>query len=239
MCDESLEDGEESMDEEMMEAEWQPVPTVREHDEPAYVPIRSTFHCAVESHKASGGFTMHPDPIEHRKLMVRGSFLAQLLQLVYSAPTYPTYDPQTGRLQLADFQNATIYGMLGQRKRNLRHHAHCGISEMKLHRIGDGGLEPVLAEIAARDPANYVEQVVPVNPGYLELWRVLSRERNIDEDELDFVANDYQLRFYKEKTGVAPTFHIGVRGALGERERMCLIVSGTTHAVEVILGYKG
>ena len=227
------------MNEELLETEWAPVPADRVYDEPAFDPVRSTHCCAVEGHKASGGFTIHPDPIEHRKLMVRGSFLAQLLQLVYSDPAYPTYDPQTGRLLLTDFQNATIYGMLGQRKRHLRLHTRCGISEMKLHRIGVGGLEPILAEISARDADNYVEQVVPVNPGYLELWRVLSRDRNIDEDELDFVANDYQLRFYKEKSGVAASFHVGVRGALGERERMCLIVTGTTHAIEVILGYKG
>ena len=238
MCDESLEDGEESMDEEMMEAEWQPVPTVREHDEPAYVPIRSTFHCAVESHKASGGFTMHPDPIEHRKLLTRGPLVAQLLQLAYSTPAAPVFD-NSGRLLLAEFQNATIYGLLGRRKRHLRLHADCGISEIKYHLIGDGGAEKILSDIAARDPANYVEQVVPVNEGYLELWRLLTRERNFDEDELDFVANDYQQRFYIAASGVAPRWYIGVRGVLGERKRMCLVVVGTTHAVEVILGYKG
>ena len=226
------------MNEELLETEWAPVPADRVYDEPAFMPVRTTFHCAVEGHKASGGFTIHPDPIEHRKLLTRGPLVAQLLQLAYSAPAAPVFD-NSGRLLLEEFQNATIYGLLGRRKRHLRLHEDCGISEIKYHRIGGDGAEKILSDIAARDPVNYVEQIVPVNEGYLELWRLLTRERNIDEDELDFVANDYQQRFYIAASGVAPRWYVGVRGVLGERKRVCLVVVGTTHAVEVILGYKG
>lgn len=237
MYDEPLEDGEESMNEELLETEWVPAPAELAYDEPAYMPILSSQRCAVEGHKAPGGFTIHPDPIEHRKLLSQGPLVSQLLQLAYSAPVTPVFD-NSGRLMLTEFQNATSYGLLGRRKRNLRLHAAAGISEIKLHHIGERGVGNILSDIAARDPDNYVEQVVPVNEGYLELWRLLSRERNIDEDELDFVANDYQLRFYKAASGTTPSWHVGVRGALGERKRVCLILVGATHVVEVLLGYK-